>query len=101
MPALKALNGSLEGINRNTAASIAMTASRFSSNMPLGAEQQVWAWVYHACSDARGYETVRDRFAYIRHLPNKRFAQSNSNVRAPRQAINVSRYDLTGDTQCL
>src|SRR6267142_1088060 len=50
-----------------------------SSNMCLGAEQQVWAWVYHACRDNTGYENIRDHCAYIRHLPNKRFAQSNSN----------------------
>jgi hypothetical protein len=31
------------------------------------------------CAAATGYENIRDYCAYIRHLPNKRFAQSNSN----------------------
>jgi hypothetical protein len=51
------------GTSGYTDASIAMAASRF----------------FKPRAAATGYENIRDHCAYIRHLPNKRFAQINSN----------------------
>jgi hypothetical protein len=56
-------------IKGNTAASIAMTASRF-EHVP---------WCGTTCAAAKSYDNIRDHFAHYRHLPNKRFAQSSSN----------------------
>src|SRR6202022_3879337 len=49
-------------IKGNTAASIAMTASRF-EHVP---------WCGTTCAAAKSYDNIRDPFAHYRHLPNKR-----------------------------
>jgi hypothetical protein len=50
---------------------------------------------------ATGYENVRDHCAYIRHLPNKRFAQINSNgsvaSTSDKRRVVVT---IKGGTQC-